>query len=1005
MRVNDPSMLRRRPVLALLLTVPIAVALLALPAHAQGQPQVPFWQQGQLPAQKSPSSPGAPPEPKPAPAPPASPVILRVGGREVTQLVFDRLAQPYFARLKAELGDRFDADVRRLANQNVVDELVRRELLALEVGKQAVQPTAQEVDDFLKQDPLFQTNGTFDRAKFDAYKSSPNSNYLQVLPRVREMVAVNDLDQSLRRRFTPTPAQLRAEWEKRNEQVRLRVLPLLTRDMTLEPEASEADWASYYAAHPEQFMRRTRVRLRYMRLPLPAQTDSTRATAENAALVQGRALADSLRRGAVPDTGAADTGLFDIGNPMIPGLGRVAALTDTLARIDADTALRVVGPCVAPAGVVVGVIIERQPRHVPPMREVVQEVKRRADAEKRRTSSEAERRAFHAADPARWRCTRTQLTRVTLDPATVVVKPAAPAEVDRWYARHGRSLFGMPDSSRAWVPPATDSLRAVVRDRLAQEERGRRAVTLLEGIAAALGARRDVSSLVRAAGAVAETLSRTPYSLPDSIFPRPLTDSLVTSLVTRAGAVSGPRAFSRYAAVWRIDAVDTAFVPPYEGVRAQSDEAFAEARYARDEAEARAWLEQHRADYRTPAKYGLDYVAVRIPAADSVAVPEREIRAAYDANPAAYRQEEQVQARHILFMTRGAGPEVEKQAKARADSLRAAIQANGGDFAALARRFSQEPGADRTGGDLGWFGRGRMVKEFEAAAFALQPGETSPVVKTAFGYHIIRVEGRKAAGLRPYDEARSEIRTRMAQARGDSLARRDAESLRRRLAQGGDAVALAGPLGGLAHAPAALPTDPIAGFGIAAGLANDLPAMKPGAWGATTYRAGDAYLVLRVREVLPPHFAGYDEVRPRVLEDVRTARRREVLDRKVESLRAALAAGASLDSLAAPYGGLKDSGLLARTMTFVPGIGEEPRLVARAFAMKPGEVSDTVHTAQGVAWMRAEERRTPGEAAFAAAAAPLEAELVKQRYDAWVEEKKKGVRVEVLRADLKPRRP
>src|SRR6185436_17577612 len=105
----------------------------------------------------------------------------------------------------------------------------------------------------------------------------------------------------------------------------------------------------------------------------------------------------SLRHGTLPDSAAllTDSGLFDVTSPSIPGLGRVAGLSDTLGRLDQDSTIRVVGPYTARDAVVVGAITERQPRHLPPMREVLGEVKRRADVEKRRVTAEADRRAFY----------------------------------------------------------------------------------------------------------------------------------------------------------------------------------------------------------------------------------------------------------------------------------------------------------------------------------------------------------------------------------------------------------------------------------------------------------------------------------------------------------------------------------------------------------------------------------------------------------------------------------
>ena len=133
-------------------------------------------------------------------------------------------------------------------------------------------------------------------------------------------------------------------------------------------------------------------------------------------------------------------------------------------------------------------------------------------------------------------------------------------------------------------------------------------------------------------------------------------------------------------------------------------------------------------------------------------VTDAAIRARYDrdnASPAA--AEEEVRARHILVAT-----------ETEARQILAQLQ-RGGDFAALARSKSQDPGS-REGGDLGFFKKGDMVPEFANAAFALQPGQLSPApVQSPFGWHIIKVEERRRATARPFDDVKQEIREAMLQ--------------------------------------------------------------------------------------------------------------------------------------------------------------------------------------------------------------------------------------------------
>lgn len=126
--------------------------------------------------------------------------------------------------------------------------------------------------------------------------------------------------------------------------------------------------------------------------------------------------------------------------------------------------------------------------------------------------------------------------------------------------------------------------------------------------------------------------------------------------------------------------------------------------------------------------------------------------AVYKSNPKRFEQAEQVRARHILVAAK------ETNARSTAEKLLSDLKA-GADFDALAKTKSQDPGSASRGGDLGFFARGRMAPAFEEAAFALvKPGDLSGVVETSFGFHIIRLEERKAAGPQAFAEVREQLR-------------------------------------------------------------------------------------------------------------------------------------------------------------------------------------------------------------------------------------------------------
>lgn len=149
--------------------------------------------------------------------------------------------------------------------------------------------------------------------------------------------------------------------------------------------------------------------------------------------------------------------------------------------------------------------------------------------------------------------------------------------------------------------------------------------------------------------------------------------------------------------------------------------------------------------------------------AQKVTISENDLKSYYDGHKDEFKAPETVRARHILIkVASGESEENKKKAREKMEGILAKIKA-GESFETLATELSDDPGSKQKGGDLGFFARGRMIKSFEDAAFSLKPGEISGIVETPFGYHIIKVEEKKEAGLEPFEKVKDRISQKLLQ--------------------------------------------------------------------------------------------------------------------------------------------------------------------------------------------------------------------------------------------------
>jgi peptidyl-prolyl cis-trans isomerase D len=196
------------------------------------------------------------------------------------------------------------------------------------------------------------------------------------------------------------------------------------------------------------------------------------------------------------------------------------------------------------------------------------------------------------------------------------------------------------------------------------------------------------------------------------------------------------------------------------------------------EQDARRAFDADPAKYTRPERARFAYAVVLAKDFEpTAAASDAELTSYFEQNAAEFRIERSVRARHILFrIAEDAAPEEEKKLRERAQFVLDKAKA-GTDFAALAKEFSQCPSKTQ-GGDLGFFERGHMAKPFEDAAFSMKPGQTSGIVETEFGYHLIRVTEKKPAGMLPYEDIKGELEQHLKDAKTRMELGRYVEGLR-----------------------------------------------------------------------------------------------------------------------------------------------------------------------------------------------------------------------------------
>ena len=399
------------------------------------------------------------------------------------------------------------------------------------------------------------------------------------------------------------------------------------------------------------------------------------------------------------------------------------------------------------------------------------------------------------------------------------------------------------------------------------------------------------------------------------------------------------------------------------------------------EDEIKARFEAQKAAYRIPEKRVLSYVRLdRETLQPQVVVTDRDMEIYYQDHRDEFRQEEEACASHILVKVRsGTATEGHTEAEARtiAEGLLNQVRAEE-DFAALARKFSEDQGSAQKGGDLGCFPPGRMVPEFDDAVFALAPGQVSDLVKTSFGFHVIRLASKREESVLPFAQVKERIRATVTDLKVRELGEQKAQALADALSRG-KSLEEAAKAQGLAVQKSA----PIA-------RGETPPALSSPTLVARVFqmKAGE---VEKEGFALPQGavFVALAEIQPSrlpELKDVRDKVRSDLVEEKVLDEAKALATevrgkaeALGLEKAAAAAGLVrKETPALTARSQPLGDLGTGIALEEAAFSLEEKALSDPVRTASGWAILRVLERKPFDPADFGRQKDQITASLKKQ---------------------------
>jgi len=388
--------------------------------------------------------------------------------------------------------------------------------------------------------------------------------------------------------------------------------------------------------------------------------------------------------------------------------------------------------------------------------------------------------------------------------------------------------------------------------------------------------------------------------------------------------------------------------------------------------ELKAFYTRNQARYKDsiPEKRKIEYVFLdKSKVLAQTQVTPEELQAYYNQHREEFRVQEEVKVSHILVKTPPAGPDGKvdekgvEEARKKAEDVLKQLK-SGAKFEDLAKKYSDDPGSAKQGGELGWIGRGRTVPEFEKAAFSQAKGQTSDLVKSSYGFHIIRTEDKHEAHLKTLDEVKDQIEPLIRQ-----------QKTTRALDAAGNALLDQARTQGLEKAAAKglnpVTTDFVGRTDVLPGV-DSSPQLMDAVFSEREKSPPDmaqlaqGVVVFQLLGIKPPAMPTFEEIRSKVENDFKNERAGILLNQKTQELSDRAKSEHDLKKAA------KELDATVKTSDFVlpegqvPDVGSMAGQASVAFAMKPGDISGPITAGTNGVVLTVLERQEPTEQDFAA---------------------------------------